>query len=139
MNLFNYLQKKNIMTREMAKIFVATLFFYVLSWVFLKHHLSWWTMSLLFIVLGGTANLYVIDFNNFHMPVLARNRRELQKMKKKNQNRRICMLNSKTKLGLLADRFCVGKSIYSLGDFLVFSGAALAALPFVAVIILRAI
>lgn len=137
MNLINYLERKNIITREVIKIFAATIFFYVLSWVFLKHHLSWWTMSLLFIVLGGTANLYVIDFNNFHMPVLVRSHRELQKMKKKNPNRRICLLHSKTKLGLLADRFCVGKSIYSLGDFLVFFGVALAVLPFVAVIVLR--
>jgi len=133
MKLIAYLEKKNIATKETLRIFAATLFLYWLSWILLKHHLSWWAFSLLFVVLGGTANLYVIDFNNFCMPVLVRSRREFGRLKRKNPSRRICMLNEQTRLGWLCDRFNLGKSICSIGDFMVFFGAALALTPFVVV------
>jgi len=130
MTLLDYLENKNIMTRETLKIFTATLFFYVLFWIFFKYHLGWLTTGSLFISLGGLMNLYVIDFNNFCMPVLVRNRQDFKKMKISNPSRRICMLNTKTRLGLLADRFCVGKSIYSIGDFMAFLGIAWVILSF---------
>jgi len=133
--LITYLEKNNIATREILKISGVTLFFYLLSWVFFKLHLSWWAFSLLFVVLGGTTNLYVIDFNNFCMPVLAQSQKEFRKLKRKNPLRRICMLSCQTRLGWLADRFCIGKSIYSIGDFMIIFGAILIYLPFVVVTI----
>jgi len=133
MKLINYLEKNNIATKETLYIFAATLFLYWLSWILLKHHLSWWSLSLLFVVLGGTANLYVIDFNNLGMPVLVRNRREFSRLKSRNSSRRICMLDKRTRLRWLCDRFSIGKSIYSIGDFMVFFGIALALTPFIVV------
>lgn len=133
--LITYLEKNNIATQEVLKIFGVTLFFYLLSWVFFKIHLAWWAFSLLFVVLGGTANLYVIDFNNFCMPVLTQSQKQFRKIKRKNPLRRICILSRQTRLGWLADRFCIGRSIYSIGDFMIVFGAILIYLPFVTVTI----
>lgn len=135
MRIVSFLEKNNIATNETLRIFVAIAFFYWLSWVLLKHNLSWWAFSLLFVVLGGTTNLYVIDFNKFCMPVLAQSQKEFRKLKRKNPLRRICMLSCQTRLGWLADRFCIGRSIYSIGDFMIFFGMILVYLPFVAVTI----
>jgi len=131
MKILSFLEKNNIATKETLQIFVGIVYLYFLSWFLLKHNLSWWSLSLMFIVLGGTANLYAIDFNNLRMPVLARNWREFSRFKKMNPSRRMSMLNKQTKLGWLCDRFWVGKQIYSIGDFMVFFGTALAVLPFV--------
>ena len=132
MRIISFLEKNNIATKETLRIFVATIFLYWLSWVLLKHNLSWWAFSLVFVILGSTANLYVIDFNNFCMPVLARSQKEFRKLKRKNPLRRIRMLSRQTRLGWLADRFCIGRSVYSIGDFMIFFGMILVYLPFVA-------
>ncbi len=81
MRITSFLEKNNIATRETLRIFAVTIFLYWLSWVLLKHNLSWWALSLFFVVLGGTANLYVIDFNNFCMPVLAQSQKEFRKLR----------------------------------------------------------
>lgn len=131
MRITSFLEKNNIATKETLQIFLGTAYFYFLSWFLLKHNLSWWSFSLMFMVIGGTANLYVIDFNNLSMPVLARNWREFSRFKKLNPLRRMSMLNKRTKLGWLCDRFWVGRSIYSLGDFMLFFGVGLIILPFI--------
>jgi len=135
MRIVSFLEKNNVATSETLRIFVTIAFFYWLSWILLKHNLSWWAFSLLFVVLGGTANLYVIDFNNFCMPVLAQSQKELRKLKRKNPLRRICILSHQTRLGWLADRFWIGRSIYSIGDFMILFGMILVYLPFVVVTI----
>ena len=131
MKFIAYLEKNNIATKETLRIFAAILFLYWLSWIFLRHHLSWWALSSFLIVSGGTANLYVIDFNSLRMPVLARSRQKFNRIKGKNPRRRICMLNKRTRLGWLCDRFRIGKTIYSIGDFLVFFGIVMVFFPIV--------
>lgn len=157
--MISFLEKNKIATKETLKIFGGTAFLCGLSWVFLylfhyQIHLldsfkisvillakflavnplelsTWLGLSLCVIGYGGMANLYVIDFNNLRMPVIAKNRREFKRIKKINPSRRMTMLNQRTKLGWLCDRFWVGKSIYSVGDFMVLFGSGLAVLPFV--------
>lgn len=125
MKLIHYLENHDIVTVETLRIFAGVCSAYSLSWIFLKSGLSFFALSLLLIVIGGTANLYVITFNKFRMPVLAKNRAEFCQLAKKNPERRICMLDSMTKLRWLADRIYIWKSFYSIGDILVFIGVSM--------------
>lgn len=77
------------------------------------------------------ANLYVIGFNSLTMPVLPRKGEGLAEIKRLNPDRRVCMVNSKTKLKWLADRFYIHKKYYSLGDFVISFGTVLLVLPFI--------
>lgn len=129
MKIISFLEKNSIATKETLQIFLGTTYFYFLSWILLKQNLPWFSFSLMFITLGGFANLCVIDFNNFHMPVSARNWREFNQLKRINQgkdpSRRISILDKRTKLSWLCDRFCIGKSIFSIGDLIIFFGCCL--------------
>lgn len=122
--------KNNIVTKETLKIFGVTSFLYALSLFFFKYHLTWWTLSLLIIVVGGIANLYVIDFNNNKMPVRAGSR-AIDIIRKKYPKRGFCQLTSKTKFQWFADRFYVGKSIYSIGDFVILFGIVMTFFPII--------
>ncbi len=119
MKILAYLEKNQIATRETLEIFSVSLLCYLSSMILFKHHFTWLAWCLLLMVLGGLANLYVIDFNNRRMPVLNLSRRGLKAVKKKHPTRRFCRLDRNTKLPWLADRFWIGKNIYSLGDFFV--------------------
>lgn len=124
MNLMTYLEKNNIITRETLKIFIITLLSYALFWAFFVSKQYQYALSILLFVSGCLANLYVLTDNNFSMPILAKSKSEFRKLKKQNSGRRICMLNSRTKLRWLADRILIPgvRKIYSLGDILIFIG-----------------
>ncbi|MDP2940157.1 MAG: DUF5317 family protein [Candidatus Omnitrophota bacterium] len=124
MKFIKYLEKINIITREELWILASFAFFYSLSCVFFNYNLHWFGWSFLIIAIGGMANLYVIDYNNLSMPILPRKGESPTEICQLNPNRRLCILNSKTKLKWLADIFHIGKTYYSLGDFLIYIGAA---------------
>ena len=140
MEIIAYLEKNNIATKETLQIYGACLYFYFFSLFLFQYNLSWWALSLLFITLGGMLNFYVIDSNNLSMPILVHDRKKLRQIKKqikeRSSERRACILNNKTKLKWLADRFYIGRSIYSMGDFVAFFGVVLAVLPFIVLVVL---
>jgi len=127
MNLISFLEKKKIVSQETLQIFAYIIFTYVLSYFYWKTRFICLSYGFLLITLGGACNLYVIDFNDFKMPVLANRKSDFRKIKKQNPKRQICLLDSKTKLGWLADRFfitIIGRTL-SMGDFLIFFGFGL--------------
>ncbi len=125
MDFISQLEKRRIITTETLKIFGGSLYFFLLGWYFIKINLPLMALGSFFIYFGGIANLYVIDFNSFAMPVAVKDREELERIKKKNPNRRICMLDKKTKMGILADRISIGKGLHSIGDITIYLGIAL--------------
>jgi len=125
MNLFSYLEKGKIATRETLRIFGITLLVYVLGWFCWKAELIAAAYGFFLIALGGICNLYVISYNDCNMPIPTRNNLELSEFKKREPRRRLCMLNSKTRFKLLADRFPIGNKIWSIGDFLAIAGFVL--------------
>jgi len=125
MNFIKDLEKRNIITREELKMYVVLICSYLFSLICIyKLNLSLLGMGMLIAVIGGMGNLYVIDYNNLSMPILPWKKESLVELKKLNPGRRICILNSKTKLKWLADIFHIGKTYHSLGDFLIYIGAA---------------
>jgi len=131
MKIIFFLERNNIATKETVEIFKAVICAGFVSWLLYKYNFPWWAFCFLVMAMGGEANLYVISFNNFRMPVLARDRREFNRFKKLNPSRRICAVNKKTKLAGLCDRFWFGKSICSIGDFMLYFGAILIVAPFI--------
>lgn len=131
MKLVAYLEKNNIVTRETLRVFMVTFFSYLLFCVFVFYQLTWWALSSLLIVLGCMSNLYVMDFNKNRMPVNI-GPRSIGIARKEYPKRAFCQLTSQTRLSWFADRFPIGKSIYSIGDFMIYFGTTLCFLPFVA-------
>ncbi len=125
MNLISFLEKKKIVSRETLQIFACIIFTYVLSYFYWKTGFICFSYGFLLITLGGACNLYVIDFNDFKMPVLANRKSDFRGIKRRNPKRQICLLGSKTKLGWLADRFSIIGLTLSMGDFLIFFGFGL--------------
>lgn len=130
MGLVSYLERRRIATREMLEIFSGVIFVYLLSLFLFKFNQPNIICGLQLIVLGGMANLYVIDFNNFKMPVLA-GPRTVGLARQRSPKRGFCMLTSRTKLPWFADRFFMGSNIYSIGDAMVLFGVLVILLLFV--------
>lgn len=139
MKFIKYLEKRNITTSEELWILVGIAYFYLLSRFAFKYNLDWFGLSFSIIIFGAMANLYVIGFNNLSMPVLPRKREGLAELRGLNPDRRVCILNSKTKLKWLADRFYIRKKYYSLGDFIISFGEALLVLPFIIFLVVKII
>jgi len=139
MKFINYLEKRNITTREELWILTGITCFYLLSRFAFHHNLDWFGLSFSIIIFGGMANLYAIGFNNLNMPILPRKRESFAELKRLNPDRRFCILNSKTKLKWLADRFYIRKKYYSLGDFMVSFGTILLVLPFIIFLVAKII
>jgi hypothetical protein len=125
MDFVNKLEKRKIITIEMLKIFGGSLYFLFLGWYFVGLNLLMLAMGSFFIYFGGMANLYVMDFNNFAMPVAIKSKKEFNEIEKKHSNRKICMLKSDSKLKILADRFFIFNKWCSLGDFVLLFGSFL--------------
>jgi hypothetical protein len=130
MKIFSFLEKNKIATKETLKLFGAIIFFGFLSWFLLKHNCLGTAWGLLIIAFGGIANLYVIGFNNLQMPILAKNRRDFMAIKRENYPRNLTILDRKTKLPWLCDRFWLGGSAYSIGDFVTTFGVFFTILHF---------
>lgn len=139
MNFIKYLEKRNITTGEELWILAGIIYFYLLSQFAFKYNLDWFGLGFSIIIFGGMANLYVIGFNNLTMPVLPRKGENLAELKGLNPDRRVCILNPKTKLKWLADRFYIRKKYYSLGDFIISFGGILLVLPFIIFLVLKII
>jgi len=139
MKFINYLEKRNITTREELWILAGIVYFYLLSRFAFKHNLDWFGFGFSIVIFGAMANLYVIGFNSLTMPILPRNGESFAELKRLNPDRRFCILNSKTKLKWFADRFYIRKKYYSLGDFIISFGTVLLVLPFIIFLVAKII
>lgn len=130
--IVKFFENKKVATRETLQLFSGAFSFFCLGLIF-KYIplLSFYSLPFLIIALGTMGNLYVIDFNNFRMPVLGLTRRQHKLNKKLDPNRRFCKMDQNTKLPWLADIFPIGKNLYSLGDFMIYGGLGLVVLPYI--------
>ncbi|MFA5061962.1 MAG: DUF5317 family protein [Patescibacteria group bacterium] len=122
MSILATLEQKQLISKETVELFTVSVIIFFLSLILFRLHFYLAALGLLLMVLGGLANLYVIDYNKLRMPVLNLSRRQLAEAKRRQPSRRFCKLDRSTKLAWLADRFQVGKGVYSLGDFIMYFG-----------------